>query len=129
MGRSIVGWKIDPEERDRLLARFPPRYERRVADHVTLRFGSDANTPLPAETEARIVGEADDDAGVQALVVEIGGTSARGDGSHFHITWSLGGGRTATESNDVIAPCGWTAVAPVRIPPHPAPNGRPAGRG
>ena len=95
MGRSIAGWKIDPEERDRLLARFPPRYERRVADHVTLRFGSDANTPLPTETEARIVGEADDDAGVQALVVEIGGTSARGDGSHFHITWSLGAGRQA----------------------------------
>ena len=42
MGRSIAGWKIGPEERDRLLARFPPRYERRVADHVTLRFGTDA---------------------------------------------------------------------------------------
>src|SRR3546814_8021115 len=51
MGRSIAGWKIGPEERDRLLARFPPRYERRVADHVTLRFGTDADTPLPAETE------------------------------------------------------------------------------
>lgn len=120
MGRSIAGWKIDPEERDRLLARFPPRYERRVADHVTLRFGSDANTPLPTETEARIVGEADDDAGVQALVVEIGGTSARGDGSHFHITWSLGAGRAAKESNDVIAACGWTAVDPVRIALQPA---------
>src|SRR3546814_17455071 len=77
-----IFWKSGPEERDRLLARFPPRYERRVADHVTLRFGTDADTPLPAETEARIVGEADDDAGVQALVVEIGGTIARGDGSH-----------------------------------------------
>ena len=120
MGRSIAGWKIGPEERDRLLARFPPRYERRVADHVTLRFGTDADTPLPAETEARIVGEADDDAGVQALVVEIGGTIARGDGSHFHITWSLGGGRTAKESNDVIAAGGWTAVDPVRIALQPA---------
>src|SRR3546814_21081996 len=110
MGRSIVGWKIDPEERDRLLARFPPRYERRVADHVTLRFGSDANTPLPAETEARIVGEADDDAGVQALVVEIGGTRASGDGSPFPITCALGGGRPAKERNDGTAASGWPAL-------------------
>src|SRR3546814_13028361 len=120
MGRSSAGWKIGPEERDRLLARFPPRYERRVADHVTLRFGTDADTPLPAETEARIVGEADDDAGVQALVVEIGGTIARGDGSHFHITWSLGGGRTAQESNDVIAAGGWPAGGHVSIEHPPA---------
>src|SRR3546814_18266607 len=115
MGRSIAGWKIGPEERDRLLARFPPRYERRVADHVTLRFGTDADTPLPAETEARIVGEADDDAGVHALVVAIGGTIARGDGSHFHITCSLVGVRSAQESNDVIAASDWQGVSPVRI--------------
>ena len=120
MGRTIAGWKIDAAERDRLLARFPPRYDRRVADHVTLRFGTDADTPLPAETEAYIVGEADDGAGVQALVVEIAGTTARGDGGHFHITWSLGEGRTAKESNDVIAASGWAAVDPVRIALQPA---------
>src|SRR3546814_21187820 len=120
MGRSIVGWKIDPEERDRLLARFPPRYERRVADHVTLRFGSDANTPLPAETEARLVGEAVDDAGVQALVVEIGGTSARGVGSHFHTPWSLGGDREAQESKHVTAAVGSPAALPPLPPPPPA---------
>ena len=120
MGRTIAGWKIDAAERDRLLARFPPRYERPIADHVTLRFGTDADTSLPTETEAYIVGEADDGAGVQALVVEIGGTTARGDSSHFHITWSLGEGRAAKESNDVIAASGWVAVDRVRIALQPA---------
>jgi len=58
------------------------------------------------------VGEADDGAGVQAMVVRIGGTTDRPDGSTYHITWSLGAGRTAKESNDVIAAHRWTPIEP-----------------
>jgi hypothetical protein len=57
-----------------------------------------------------VVGVADDGAGVQALVVEIGGTTRRPDGSTYHVTWSLGPGRDAVESNDVIRERGWTAT-------------------
>ncbi len=57
-----------------------------------------------------MVGVADDGAGVQALVVEIGGSTRRPDGSAFHIAWSLGAGRKAAESNDVIRERGWTAT-------------------
>jgi hypothetical protein len=57
-----------------------------------------------------VVGVADDGAGVQALVVEIGGTTQRPDGAAFHIAWSLGAGRKAAESNDVIRERGWTAT-------------------
>ena len=57
-----------------------------------------------------MVGVADDGAGVQALVVEIGGTTRRPDGSAFHIAWSLGAGRKAAESNDVIRERGWAAT-------------------
>ena len=35
-----------------------------------------------------MVGVDDDGAGVQALVVEIGGAARRPDGSTYHITWS-----------------------------------------
>lgn len=107
-----VGWKLDTGNRAALLGRFPPRYATTVADHVTLRFGTDDQTPLPTATGGDIVGEADDGAGVQALVVRIGGTTDRGDGSHYHITWSLGDGREARESNDVIASLGWRAIDP-----------------
>lgn len=110
--RTIAGWKLDGTDRARLLTRFPARYAETVADHVTLRFGTDAETPLPTADSGEIIGLADDDAGVQALVVRIGGTTARGDGSHFHITWSLGPGREAKESNEVIARHGWRAVDP-----------------
>jgi 3-hydroxyisobutyrate dehydrogenase-like beta-hydroxyacid dehydrogenase len=112
MRHKITGWKIESDERERLLKRFPPRYARVVADHVTLRFGTGARTPLPAARSAEIIGVADDEKGVQALVLRIGGTTARGDGGRYHVTWSLASSRQAKESNDVIADRGWQPVDP-----------------
>lgn len=112
MSRTIAGWRLPEAEREALLMRFPPRYPKTVADHVTLRFGTNARTDLPTEHAGVVIGESDDGAGVQALVVAIGGRSERGDGSHFHLTWSLADGRKAKESNDVIADHGWEPVDP-----------------
>lgn len=94
------------------MMRFSARYPKVVADHVTLRYGTDVQTALPTEHAGAVIGEADDGLGVQALVVAIGGRSERGDGSHYHLTWSLAKGRKAKESNDVIAQCGWRPVDP-----------------
>ncbi|MBY8826330.1 hypothetical protein [Sphingomonas colocasiae] len=112
MTSQITGWKIEARERAALLAQFAPRYARTVADHVTLHFATGPETPLPEARTGEVVGVADDGQGVQALVVRIDGTTDRGDGSHFHITWSLAEGRAARESNDVIAVSGWRAVEP-----------------
>ncbi len=92
------------------MAVFPPAYPRVVAHHVTLKAGVRPDHPLPGDTECFVVGLADDGAGVQALVVEIGGTTQRPDGSTYHVTWSLADGREAVESNDVIRKRGWTAT-------------------
>jgi hypothetical protein len=116
-----TGWLVDPDARDALLTRFPPRYAVVVAHHVTLKFGDESAQP-PAETLGQIVGEADDGAGIQALVVTIGGSMARPDGGVFHITWSMAEGREARESNAVIAR-GWTPLAEpvaVQLIPKPA---------
>ncbi|MDB5495087.1 MAG: hypothetical protein JWP86_2424 [Phenylobacterium sp.] len=115
---GFVGWSLDPDEREALLKRFAPRYPNVVADHVTLKFG-DRAAALPTETAGEIVGEADDGAGVQAMVVRIGGTTERPDGSTYHITWSLAPGRQAKESNDVIARVGWRDLGPARVTLHP----------
>src|SRR5262245_56357076 len=104
MTKGIVGWKLDRNEREMLVRDLPPRYAEVVADHVTLRVGS---KELPAEVRAEIVGHADDNAGVEAMVVTIDGTTDRPDGSTYHITWSLGPGREANESNDVLSERGW----------------------
>jgi len=120
---TMIGWKLDRDQRAELLQQFPPLYPRVDADHVTFRRAP-ADAELPGEAEAEIVGRADDGAGVEAMVVRLNGTTDRPDGSTWHITWSLAQGRNARESNDVIAARGWTAfdlpmpllLAPARWP-------------
>lgn len=109
MGNYVTGWKLPRDgERERLLDRFPPKYDRIVADHVTLNAGADEDSPLPRPVEARVVGQADDGESLECLVVEIDGTTERPDGSTYHITWSLGPGRKARESNEVLREKGWS---------------------
>jgi hypothetical protein len=115
MTKFVAGWLLHPGDGDRLLATFPPAHAEVVAHHVTLRAGVEPDFPLPPETDGWVVGMADDGRGVQALVVEIGGTTDRPDGSTYHITWSLADGRRAVESNDVIRERGWTAVERQRV--------------
>ena len=117
---SITGWKLDRNQRTELLQQFPPRYGTVVADHVTLKFGAGREAPVPEETVGEIVGRADDGKGVEAMVVRIGGTTDRPDGSTYHITWSLGDGRNAKESNDVLKERGWEPLElpmPVQLEP------------
>jgi hypothetical protein len=117
---DITGWKLGRRERTELLQQFPPRYANVVADHVTLKFGAGRDAPVPEETVGEIVGRADDGKGVEAMVVRIGGTTDRPDGSTYHITWSLADGRKAKESNDVIRERGWEPLElpmPVQLAP------------
>ncbi|MCW3798570.1 hypothetical protein OMW55_12205 [Sphingomonas sp. BN140010] len=114
---TVTGWKLDRSEREQLLERHPPRYEQAVADHVTLEVGG---KQVPAEVKASIVGRTDDESGVEAMVVTIDGSVDRPDGSTYHITWSLGPGRKARESNDVLKQRGWQELdhpVPVTLTP------------
>jgi len=118
---SVIGWKLPCDERDQLLARFPAKYDNVIADHVTLRTGATLATSLPRKPDARIVGRADDGKGLECLVVELDGTADRPDGSTYHITWSLGPGRKARESNDVLRQQGWEHLpAPIHVELEPA---------
>jgi hypothetical protein len=120
-GPSVVGWKLDRGERAELLEQFEPVYRNVVADHVTLAAKVAENTPLPGETIAEVVGRIDDGQGVEALVVAIRGTTDRPDGSTYHVTWSLGPGRQARESNDVLADGAWQPLAePIPLTLSPA---------
>ena len=117
----VTGWKLPRDERETLLRRFPPKYENVIADHVTLRVGATPATPMPRKPEARIVGHADDGKSLECLVVELDGTTHRPDGSTYHITWSLGPGRKARESNDVLRDQGWEHLpAPIGVTLEPA---------
>ena len=115
MGMAYVGWTVAEADRLRLLARFPPAYPQVVAHHVTLAYGVAPDRPPPPPAAGRVVGVSDDGAGVQTLVVAVDGTTARPDGSTFHVTWSLAPGRRSVESNAVIARHGWRPVDPVAL--------------
>ena len=119
-GYSVIGWKLDRDQRKELLQQFPPRYALVDADHVTLRIRASRRAPLPEETQGEIVGRGDDGHGVEAMVVAIAGTTDRPDGSTYHITWSLEPGRKAKESNVVLAAGPWERFdlpMPVRLLP------------
>jgi len=125
-GDSVIGWKLDREQRKELLQQFPPRYGEVDADHVTLRTGAADDAPLPEEDQGEIVGRVDDGRGVEAMVVAIAGTTDRPDGSTYHITWSLQPGRQAQESNDVLASQQWMEFdlpMPVKLQPERWPRG------
>ena len=117
MTGRVTGWKLDRGEREALLRDHPPAYDEPVADHVTLEVGG---KELPNPVKAEIVGRTDDGKGVEAMVVTIDGTTDRPDGSTYHITWSLGPGRRAKESNDVLKERGWDELdhpIPVTLTP------------
>jgi hypothetical protein len=121
--KPFTGWKLDRADRARLLEQFPPRYPGAVADHVTHKPG---DAPMPQAEAARIIGRADDGEGVEAMVVEVAGHVRRADGGVHHITWSLGPGREAKESNAVIAEKGWVALmTPVDVAITPVGAGEP----
>ena len=123
MERAVpTGWKLANDRRAELLERFPASYPRVVADHVTFKSGDEPrNAEIPDRVaRAEIVGRADDGEGVEALVVAIDGDTGRPDGGTWHVTWSLGQGREAKESNDVIGRYGWKACGPVSLELEPA---------
>ena len=105
-----IGWALNRSQRRELLAKFEPTYPNVIADHVTLKVRVPAATPLPADRQGEIVGRVDDEQGVEAMVVRIGGATDRPGGGVYHITWSLDEGREAVESNAVIAQLGWAAL-------------------
>jgi hypothetical protein len=104
-------WNLTEPERLELLKRFPAACPEIHADHVTAgRMGQDIR--LEEET-GWIVGIANED-GLQALVVEIGGTVYRPDGSIYHVTWSLdrAQGRRPVDSNALLQKFAWERISP-----------------
>ncbi len=47
---SVIGWLLAEDDRETLLKQFPPRFEKTVAHHVTLRSDAEGE-PLPPEVQ------------------------------------------------------------------------------
>jgi hypothetical protein len=108
------------QNRQQLLQHFKPKFDEVVCHHVTVQHPAKKSDPLPPPVhDARVVGYAEED-GLEALVVELNGSTKRPDGHIFHITLSLDRtkGKKPFHSKDLLAR-GWKHVTPVAVQLHP----------
>ena len=85
---GYLAYHLTERSRNAVLNRFQPKYPEVICDHITVQFPATSLDPLPPPARAKIVGYKDGD-GIEALVVELDGTTKRADGKVYHITLSL----------------------------------------
>lgn len=99
-----TAYTLTDESRQMLLDKFPPKYDKVIAHHITVEFGVPEDTEVPPEADVRVIGEGDSGDGLQALVVSVNGSTRRPDGKTFHITWSLDPEKyKPVDSNELLA--------------------------
>lgn len=99
-----TAYVLTEETREGLLELYPPKYDKVIAEHITVDFGVPEGTALPEGDWIKVIGEADSKDGLQALVVSVDGDYRRPDGKVYHITWSLDPDKyKPADSNELIA--------------------------
>lgn len=95
-----TGYLLSETSRIELLEKFPPKYKRVIAHHITEAFGVPADIEPPNIPDSvKVTGYIDSGDGVEGLLVSVNGSNVRPDGSKYHITWSLDEGRKPVETN------------------------------
>jgi len=114
---GYLAYTLSPNSRAELLRQFHPKYHEVICQHVTIKFPAKSTDILPPTPhEAHVIGYAHED-GLEALVVEVNGTSKRADGKMLHITLSLdrNKGKKPVHSNELISKHGFEHVTPIPI--------------
>jgi hypothetical protein len=106
---------LDRANRRKLMKVFQPKYNL-VAHHVTHEFGVSEQDVPPSATLC-VVGYVDDGS-LEALIVEVNGSTRRPDGGTYHLTWSKTKERRANDANDILGNA--TEVAPMEFVAEPA---------
>jgi hypothetical protein len=114
---GYTAYSLTTSSRADLLRHFPAKYSDIICHHVTFKFPAKSTDALPpAVRDAHVVGYEDSGDGIEALVVEINGSTKRPDGKIFHITLSLSreAGKKPVHSNALLAK-GFKSVTPFTI--------------
>jgi len=115
MKRGYTGFLLSEKSRTEILKKFPPKFPKVIAHHITYQFGVSENKIPEQPSAAQVVGYAEA-AGLQVLVVTINNSTVRPDGGKYHITLSLDpASRKPKDSNDVLEKQGWQKVSPMDI--------------
>lgn len=85
-----TSYTLSDTSRDDLLLRFPPKFKKVIAHHITYEFGVEKGSRLPPPSIINVVGYNCDCAGIEVLIASVDGTILRThNGGVYHITWSL----------------------------------------
>lgn len=114
---SYSAYVLTKKSRSLLLNKFPPKFSKVDADHITVKFGLNKTDRIPHEAKIQVVGYASD-ASLECCVIAVNGKTVRPDGSTYHITLSYDSGRKPVESNHLLKH-GWTSVTPLDISAKP----------
>ena len=113
---AYTAYVLKKKSRNQLFQKFPPKFPEKIAHHITKQFGVPSNTPHPSMPKSiKVVGYASNDK-IEALIVEINGSTQRPGGGTYHITLSLDRekGAKPVHSNNLIQN-NWERVDPITI--------------
>jgi hypothetical protein len=120
METKYTAYKVDDASRTSLLAKFPPKYPKVIAHHVTVEYPAPENAAVPPAAKVKVIGYVDSEDGLEALIVSVNGSSQRPDGKAFHITLSLDPTKySAKDSNELIAKKKFTLVRGIPVGTQP----------
>ena len=106
---------LDESSHQKILRRFPPKYSRVLAHHVTYYYGSTSDRQMPDISKVKVIGYACEDY-IEAAVCEVEGDLKSPDGRIFHVTISLDPAhREPKDSNKMLFKGDWERVSPFHI--------------
>ncbi len=121
MKKGYLAYNLTEKGRAELLERFSPVFSKVVAHHVTFEMGVGEDSPLPPKAEIKVVGYARNEK-IECVVVEVGGTVHRNDGSIYHITLSHSDEARPVQSNDLLKEQGYELVEQFSVETEPTFN-------
>lgn len=114
---SYSAYVLSKKSRSLLLNKFPPKFSKVDAHHITVKFGLDKTDRIPNQSKIQAVGYACDKS-LECCVISINGRTERPDGGVYHITLSYEYNRKPVESNYLLKN-GWTKIEPFSISAKP----------
>lgn len=108
MPKGYTYYRLTEISKNKLLRAFPKQYKKLIAHHITEKFGDVDQSDIPSDANVQVIGHADSEDGLEALVVTVNGNLRREDGSIYHITWSLDPAKyKPVDSNKLIMDGNW----------------------
>jgi len=120
--KGYTAYVLDASSKAKLLKKFPPKFIKIIAHHITDRFGVDeSDVPWIAgfynNSDIKVIGYIDD-LFLEALIVSIDGKTERPDGGTFHITLSLDPTQRSPKDSNLITNR-WMQITPITIEAKP----------